>query len=217
MRNETYPPKATFESAWASIQEMTKSVKAMVANSEKDDKKFYAKLAKSDKEHEDFNKKWEKQTIENQKIYDSIKAMQQEIGGIGKSNGEIAESYFANSFTNTMQFAGQKYDEIDRNLKRKSGRLHLQGEYDLVLYNCTSVVIIEIKYKVREKDVEQLLKKAPVFKQLYPHYAHYDLYLGMAGFHFEANTEANSIEHGIAVIKQVGDTMVINDAHLEVF
>jgi len=39
----------------------------------------------------------------------------------------------------------------------------------------------------------------------------------MAGFHFEAHTEKNSIEHGIAVIKQVGDTMVINDAHLRIY
>jgi len=107
--------------------------------------------------------------------------------------------------------------KLTENLKRKNGKLNLQGEYDLVLYNCTSVVIIEIKYKAREKDIEQLLKKVPVFKQLYPQYAHYDLYLGMAGFHFEANTERHSIEHGIAVIKQVGDTMVINDAHLKVF
>jgi len=253
MKKETYPPRATFESAWASVQEVAKAAKAMQKQSKKDDKKFYAMLAKSDeslkkwieqanidrsksdesfrnwqaqadldrtksdKDNEDY-KEWKKQIdIENQKIYDSIKAMQQEVGGITNSNGAAAEAYFVNSFTNAMQFAGQEYDEIDHNLKKKSKKLNLQGEYDLVLYNGTSVVIIEIKYKAREKDVDQLLKKVPIFKQLYPQYAHYDFYLGMAGFHFEAHTEKNSIEHGIAVIKQVGDTMVINDAHLRVY
>ena len=199
MRNENRLPKATFESAWASIQKMTKAVNAMIANSKES------------------SKKWKEQTIENQKIYDSIKAMQQELGGISNSNGAVAESYFVNSFNNCMQFAGQEYDEIDHGLRKKSKKLNLQSEYDLVLYNCTSVVVIEIKYKAREKDVVRLLAKAPVFKQLYPQYANYDMYLGLAAFHFEENTESNSIEHGIAIIKQVGDTMVINDAHLKVY
>jgi len=171
MRNTNSLPKATFESAWALIQENAQS----------------------------------------------IKAMQQELGGISNSNGAVAESYFVNSFNNCMQFAGQEYDEIDHGLRKKSKKLNLQSEYDLVLYNCTSVVIIEIKYKAREKDVIKLLTKAPIFKQLYPQYANYDIYLGLAAFHFEENTEIDSIEHGVAVIKQVGDTMVINDAHLKVF
>jgi len=200
MRNKNTLPKATFESAWASIQEVTKAIKAMQETSEKERKAMQETSEKERKE-----------------LRDSIKAMQQELGGISNSNGAVAESYFVNSFSNAMYFAGQEYDEIDRNLRKKSKRLNLQSEYDLVLSNCTSVVIIEIKYKARVKDVERLLGKAPVFKQLYPQYANFDMYLGLAAFHFEENTENDSIEHGIAVIKQVGDTMVINDAHLKVF
>jgi len=264
MRNETYPPKATFESAWAIVQKNAKTMEAMQAQSKKDDKKFKAKLAKSDeslkkwieqckkddkkfyaklaksdesfkkwleqleidrekraqdhdRDHENFKKWIEQAEVESKRFYDSIKAMQQELGGISNSNGAVAESYFVNSFNTCMQFAGQEYDEIDRNLRKKSKKLSLQSEYDLVLYNCTSVVIIEIKYKAREKDVVKLLAKAPIFKQLYPQYANYDMYLGLAAFHFEENTENDSIEHGIAVIKQIGDTMVINDAHLKIF
>jgi len=35
--------------------------------------------------------------------------------------------------------------------------------------------------------------------------------------HFNKKVEKESIKQGIAVIKQVGDAMVINDAHLKVF
>ena len=146
-----------------------------------------------------------------------IKELSRNIGGITKSNGEIAESYFVNSFSNAMQFAGQEYNGFDSRVRRKDKKLNLQGEYDLVLYNCTSVVIIEIKYKARKKDVQELLTKAPIFKQLFPQYANYGLYLALAAFHFEENTDQESIDQGIAVIKQVGDNMVINDAHLKLF
>ena len=171
MRNKTYPPKATFESAWALIQENAQS----------------------------------------------IKAMQKELGGISNANGAMAESYFVNSFSKSMKFAGQLYNGYFSNLKKKDKLLNLQGEYDLLLYNCTSVVMIEMKYKADREDIEELLEKAPIFKQLFPQYANFDLYLGLAALHFNKKVEKQSIKQGVAVIKQVGDTMVINDAHLKVF
>jgi len=189
MRSKNTLPKATFESAWALIQENAESLKVMKKEAAKERKEFR----------------------------ESMKAMQKEVGGISNSNGAMAESYFVNSFTQSMQFAGQKYDEISPNLSRKIKSLNLQGEYDLVLYNCSSVVIIEIKYKADNDDIEELLEKAPIFKKLYPQYANFDLYLGLAALHFNKKVEKESIKQGIAVIKQIGDAMVINDAHLRRF
>ena len=42
-------------------------------------------------------------------------------------------------------------------------------------------------------------------------------YLGLAALTFEDHVEQNCIDQGIAVIKQVGDTVVINDEHLKVY
>jgi len=203
MRNRNDLPKATFESAWALIQENAQGFKEM----REDRKKF-----------SEFMERMERQADnDRKKIDDSIKAMHKELGGIGHSNGEVAESYFINSFEQSMQFAGQEYDGIFHNHKEKRKKINLQGEYDLVLYNCTSAVIIEIKYKARIDDVAQLLKQAAVFKQFFPQYANYDIYLGLAAFHFEEGTETESISQGIAVIKQVGENMVINDENLKTF
>jgi hypothetical protein len=183
--------------------------------------KFDAAIKKMTEESiadkEKFDAAIEKMSEESIAAKQQFDAMHKEIGGISNSNGKIAESYFVNSFTNSMYFAGQEYDAIDHNLKRKIKKLKLQSEYDLVMYNCTSIVIIEIKYKADADDVAGLLKKVLYFKQLYPQYVNYDLYLGLAAFHFEENTEKESIDQGIAVIKQVGDSMVINDEHLKVF
>ena len=116
-----------------------------------------------------------------------------------------------------MEFAGQKYDGMDAGTKRKIKSLNLQGEYDLLLYNCTSVVIIEIKYNAEKKHVGWLLEDAAKFKQLFPQYANFDLYLGLAALHFEEDTEKEAIKNGIAIIKQVGENMVIYDEHLKAF
>jgi len=139
------------------------------------------------------------------------------VGGIANSNGDVAETYFVNSFAKNLYFAGQEFDSHSANLEKNIKRLNLKAQYDLVLYNCTSVAIIEIKYKAKEENIEQVLKKAKTFKQLFPEYASYNIYLGLAGLHVEPSAERKAIKQGIAVIKQVGDNMVINDKHLKVF
>jgi hypothetical protein len=205
MRSKSYPPRATFESAWALIQ------KNAIEN-----EKLRESINKMQEENEKERKERQKESEKEWKeLKASIKATQKEIGGIAHSNGEVAESYFVNSFGKHLQFAGQEYDSLVPNLIKKSKSLNIQGEYDLVLYNCTSIAIIEIKYKARKEDVEALLNKAPTFKQLFPEYENYDMYLGLAGLHVNITAEKEAVKQGIGIIKQVGNAMVINDAHLK--
>ena len=207
MRSKNYPPKATFESVWAALMENREQMKKTEQQMEK-------QFAENAREREEI-KQWSKEGWQD--LWKSMKAMQKELGGIGNSNGKVAESYFVNSFNNSMEFAGQKYDGMDAGVKRRIKSLNLKGEYDLLLYNCTSVVIIEIKYSAEKKHVGWLLEEVAVFKQLFPQYANFDLYVGLAALHFEEGAEKEAIKNGIAIIKQVGENMVIYDAHLKVF
>jgi hypothetical protein len=145
-----------------------------------------------------------------------MKELQKMVGGMANNQGDFAEEYFFNSFENGKQnFFGEKFDEIDKNLKN-----HWQGlkdEYDIVLYNHASVAIIEVKYKARIDDLPQVLKKAETFRILFPHYKDFKIYLGLASMSFESKLEEECIKEGIAIIKQVGDNVVINDKHLKVF
>ena len=232
MRSKTSPSKENLENIWALIEEMRADRKAMQAERERAAaerekaeaeraKEMQAERKKEAAERKKFRKRMDeadkRAEADRKKIDKSIKAMHQELGGISNSNGDVAESYFINSFEKGMQFAGQKYDSIDSNVRRKNKQLNLQGEYDIVLYNCTSIAIIEIKYKAKKEDVEPLLKKAETFKALFPYYKDYALYLGLAGMHVNITAEREAIKQGIAIIKQVGDTMVVSDAHLKTF
>jgi hypothetical protein len=147
-----------------------------------------------------------------------IKANSKEIGGISKSNGEVAESYFFNSFKKQPHFAGQTFQLIERNKRFYSAdTLELKDEYDLIFYNGVAVAIIEVKYKAKKEDVKQALRKALTFKEYFPSYQDFSIYLGIAGLHVNVDAENEAKKQGVAVIKQVGKSMVINDAHLKVF
>ena len=146
-----------------------------------------------------------------------IKNLSKQIGGVSNSNGDVAESYFFNSFKKYPHFAEQDFESVEANVNKYSKSLNLKGEYDLLLSNGTSVAIIEIKYKAKKEDVAEVVNKVETFKILFPQYKDYSLYLGLAGLSVEKGAEKEAIKQGVGIIKQVGKSMVINDAHLKVF
>jgi hypothetical protein len=145
-----------------------------------------------------------------------MKEMQKKLGGIDDSQGSFAEEYFFNSFEKgEKNFFGKKFDDIEKNVKVRLK--DLKDEYDIVLYNADSVALIEVKFKVRKDHIAMLKKKSETFKILQPYYKDFNIYLGLASLVFPSHLEQECINEGIAVIKQVGDMVVITDGHLKVF
>ena len=92
--------------------------------------------------------------------------------------------FFYNSFRRGEQnFFGEKFDDIEKNLKNR--RNGLTDEYDIVMYNHSSIALIEVKYKAQMKNLPEV--------------------------------EEACEKEGIAIIKQVGDNVIINDKHLKTF
>jgi hypothetical protein len=79
------------------------------------------------------------------------------------------------------------------------------------------VAIIEAKYKAHENDVPATLKKADTFRKLFPDYKNFKIYLGLASMSFYPALEEECKKQGIAIIKQVGDKVVIYDENLKTF
>ena len=145
-----------------------------------------------------------------------IKKLEETTGSWANNHGSFAEEYFFNSFENGKQnFFGERFDVIQKNLSH-----FWQGvkdEYDIVLYNHTSVALVEIKYKAHLHDIPNVLKKAETFRILFPNYKDFKIYLGLASLSFYPGLEKECSQQGIAIIKQVGDTVVIYDKCLKAF
>jgi hypothetical protein len=211
MKEQTSQDMATtFETVWAALMESDRQRK-------ENERILNEKFAETDRQMKETDRQMKETDKKIEKAWRQMKANNKEIGGIANSNGEIAESYFINSFKKYPHFAGQDYQFIESNKRYYSKALDLKDEYDLVLYNGVSVAIIEIKYKVRKEDVEETLKKAETFKKLLPQYKDFAIYLGLAGLHVYMNAESDAIKQGVAIIKQVGKNMVVNDGHLKMF
>ena len=140
------------------------------------------------------------------------------IGGMESSNGEYAEEFFYNAFQQEKKnIFGEKYDEV---MKKSIVTFNkgYEDEYDILLVNGQAVCLVEVKYKADSGDLPQkVLRKAQTFRVNFPRYNDKKLYLALASMSFSKLTEKACMENGIAIIKQVGNTVVINDKHLTVF
>jgi len=143
-----------------------------------------------------------------------VREMSKRLGGMGQSHGSFAEEYFFNSFERGEKyFFGEKFDTVRKNM---SG-METNDEFDIVFLNGQTVAIVEVKYKAHENDLPKIIEKVERFRLNFPKSENQKIYLGLASMAFYPELEKACTDNGIAIIKQAGDTVVINDDNLKVF
>jgi len=140
----------------------------------------------------------------DKKFQDTDKKFQevlQELGGIGKSNGAIAEDFFYTALKQSMKVGKLDFNYIDMNIRRK--RNNTEAEYDIILYNHYKVLVIEVKYNFRKDQLRTFydgrLKK---FKTLFPEYKDYKLYGGIAALAYEKEVIDEAKRFGFFILTQ---------------
>ena len=138
----------------------------------------------------------------------AIENTNKQIGGISRSNGEFCEEYFINSFKENPTFMGEKYDYVVEYLRPYPNTV-IPDEYDLVLHNGSTVVIIEMKYKASIEDVGKMFSKLHSYRANYPMNKDYKIYLALASFRFPEKVRKRADEEGIVLIEQRGDKIEV--------
>ncbi|GBU23185.1 hypothetical protein R80B4_03101 [Fibrobacteres bacterium R8-0-B4] len=149
------------------------------------------------------------------KLTKDIDKMHKDLGGMGNTNGLVAEEIVFHSLEKTMTFAGIKFDSIDhgtvRSHKTPDGK-RMTGEYDVVLKNGTSIAIVEVKQRVGMDALESLIdEQLPRFKLVFPEYKDFKIYLGLGGMSFEKGIAKKARNLGIATLTLSGDAVEIDD------
>jgi hypothetical protein len=134
----------------------------------------------------------------------NVNNMCKEVGGMARTNGQIAEELIYNSLLKDMTFNNLKFYDIDKNWRRYNKELNIRAEFDIVLENGDTLAIIETKNKVRSDDVSELVNNVTnKFRKLYPKYTDYKILLGIGGMCFEAETKVmeEAKKNGVGIIK----------------
>jgi hypothetical protein len=146
--------------------------------------------------------------IQSAKTDQKIQELSKQIGGISKTQGEITEEYFFNTLKDNKKIANLQFDRISKNIYQYL-RNDLKGEYDIILYNGNSVLVIEIKNKIREKDLLNLKEKQiKNFRELFPTYKDYKIYGAIAGFTIDDKIIEQAKNDGFFVLQKKGELLV---------
>ncbi len=133
----------------------------------------------------------------------TLKNLGLNVDGIGKTTGQETQEFFYSSFKKNKSLKDISFDSISPNLEvRKNERKH---EMDIFLENGKSVGIIEVKNKVKEKDLEQLQKIVDNFYYFHPMFKNHKIIPAIAGKIFPEHIQNIALKNGFIVITQVGN------------
>ena len=157
-------------------------------------------LAKNNKEIQENNKrlqrlqeKTERQMEKSDRKLDRIAKLH---GDVVNSIGEVAEEYFYQRLKSNKNLGKIHFDDIAQNVKHKH-------EFDIVLYNDTSVGIVEVKNKLRKEDVVEFLEgQLANYKKEFPTYKSKNLYGAIAGMKVYKDAQVFAERNGLFILTQ---------------
>ena len=137
---------------------------------------------------------------ERKKTEVSLRELRKDLGGVGHTQGEIAEDLFWRNFKALMRKQKIVLKEVLRWLKGLA-----TYEYDLVGVNSKVVVVVEIKAKLRQKDVEDFVnKKLPAFRRDFLQNKKHIVMGAVAGLVVKKEVEDFAKAQGLYVLTQKG-------------
>jgi hypothetical protein len=145
----------------------------------------------------------------------SIKDTRGEVDGVGKSQGMVAEEFYANSLTLNPTIGKLKFDQVMTDIK--VGKGHDNAQFDVIMINGNSAAIVEVKYRAQIKTITQLEKQMIEFRTRLPIYDKFKLYGGIAGFSVPDNVVQAAHDKGYFVLKRTGDAFAVDTQGMKAF
>ena len=165
------------------------------------------------KESQEFWKRSNKISRDIKRTQKSVKEVSRQIGGIGNSNGHFAFDFFYKGLDASMKIGDHEFEDIQKHLHKHKKKTNLQGEYDMVMINTDTIIVIEVKYKLTKDYVKKFYNKGlKNFKTLFPQYSDYTLYGAVASMSDPDGANELAKKYGLYVLGQSGKNIkLIND------
>ena len=205
----TQNPAPTFETVWAALMETDRQMKENDRKREEFDRQLKKEREERDRLFDERMKRLDEKMAKTDeqiaKTSRQIDKTNEQIGGISESNGEFCEEYFVNAYIENPVFMGEKFDWVLENVKPDPDLAVMNDQYDLILRNGKTLVLIEMKYNAKVDDVGRMFRKLETYRANYPMFKDYKTYLCLASFSFSDKVKARAAKKGIVLIQQKGE------------
>ena len=165
-------------------------------------------LSQSQQELSQAQKETDKQIKETDK---QINRVSKQIGELGNRLGEFVEWQVRPAVVRLFQERGIDVHEFHPaiSVKRDNQRL----EIDLLVVNDTDAILVEVKSKLTQRDVDEHLQRLAKFKRLMPRFRDVKALGAVAAMIVPNEVASYGCRQGLFVLVQSGENVIIlNDA-----
>ncbi len=143
-----------------------------------------------------------------------IKAVTTAIGDLGNRLGEFVEGMVRPAVVRLFRERGIAVHEVHTEVEVTRNDEGL--EIDLLVVNETEAVLVEVKSKLTQADVDDHLERLGKFKRLMPRYAAVRALGAVAAMVVPHEVGRHAYRQGLFVLAQSGDTvLILNDAKFQ--
>ena len=133
--------------------------------------------------------------------------LDQQLGKLGNRLGEFVEWQVRPAVLRLFQERGLDVHELLPDISVQRGQEGL--EIDLLVVNGTEAVVVEVKSKLTQADVDEHLERLAKFKRLMPRYGDVQAMGAVAGLVVPPEVARYAYRRGLFVLAQSGDSVVI--------
>ena len=186
-----YPRGVTFEQVWAGLQE-TRLMMRENAEAQKE-----------------AGRRFEETRLFVEETGRQIRQLEQQMGGLHRSFGEMAEHLVAPGIAERFNELGHHFDRVaPGGIKIADETGKVQTEVDLLLENTDCIIAVEVKATVHIKDVEHHIGRLEILRAYWNKKGDNRKIRGaIAGAIFGETEKEAVIEAGMYALEQSGDTM----------
>jgi len=165
-------------------------------------------LSQSQQELSQAQKETDKQIKETDK---QINRVSQQIGELGNRLGEFVEWQVRPAVVRLFQERGIDVHEFHPGISVKRDNEGL--EIDLLVVNDTDAILVEVKSKLTQRDVDEHLQRLSKFKRLMPRFRDVKALGAVAAMIVPNEVASYGCRQGLFVLVQSGENVIIlNDA-----
>ncbi|MEM1241483.1 MAG: DUF3782 domain-containing protein [Cyanobacteria bacterium P01_H01_bin.26] len=133
----------------------------------------------------------------------------QAVNNLSSRWGRFVENIVAPAALRLFQERGMAVQEVYQRVRSARGNLNL--EIDILVVDDDVAVIIEVKSRLTQDSIRQVLLTLERFKQAFPHYGSYRLYGAVAAIEIDKDVDTYAYNQGLFVIQQSGDSVAISN------
>jgi len=198
---------ATIEDIREILKELAQSQQEL-SQSQQELSQSQQELSQAQQELSQAQKETDKQIKETDK---QINRVSQQIGELGNRLGEFVEWQVRPAVVRLFQERGIDVHEFHPGISVKRDNEGL--EIDLLVVNDTDAILVEVKSKLTQRDVDEHLQRLAKFKRLMPRFRDVKALGAVAAMIVPNEVASYACRQGLFVLVQSGENVIIlNDA-----